>query len=74
VQFLAVSGGNPLALTCVDLAVKVLKGEAVPKIVEYPIVTFEEKDLDKYYRPDLNDQYFAVHELPESWIKKYYAK
>jgi ribose transport system substrate-binding protein len=74
VQFLAVSGGNPLALTCVDLAVKVLRGEPVPKIVEYPMITFEQDELDKYYRPDLNDQYFAVHELPESWIKKYYSK
>ena len=74
VQFLAVSGGAPLALTCVQLAIKVLKGEPVPKIVEYPMVTFEQDQLDKYYRPDLNDQYFAVNELPESWIKKYYAK
>jgi ribose transport system substrate-binding protein len=74
VQFLAVSGGNPLALTCVDLAVKVLRGEPVPKIVEYPMVTFEQDELDKYYRPDLNDQYFAVNELPEAWIKKYYSK
>lgn len=74
IKFLAVSGGNPLALTCVDLAVKILRGEPVPKIVEYPMVTFEENELDKYYRTDLTDQYFAVHELPESWIKKYYSK
>ena len=26
------------------------------------------------YRPDLTDQYFAVHELPEAWIKKNYSK
>lgn len=74
VEFLAVSGGNPLALTCVELAVKILRGEPVPKIVEYPMVTFEEDELDTYYRPDLTDQYFAVHELPESWIKEYYSK
>lgn len=74
IDFLAESGGNPLALTCVDLAVKILRGEPVPKIVEYPVVTFEKDQLDKYYRPDLNDQYFAVNELPEAWIKKYYSK
>jgi ribose transport system substrate-binding protein len=74
IQFLAVSGGAPLALTCVDLAVKVLNGETVPKIVEYPMVTFEQDKLDKYYRADLNDQYFAINELPEAWIKKNYAK
>ncbi|MBC7092705.1 substrate-binding domain-containing protein [Candidatus Bipolaricaulota bacterium] len=74
IDFLAVSGGNPLALTCVDLAVQILQGKPVPKIVEYPIVTFEKDQLDKYYRPDLNDQYFAIHELPESWVVKYYGK
>jgi hypothetical protein len=38
------------------------------------MVSFEQDQLDKYYRADLNDQYFAVSELPEAWIKKYYAK
>jgi ribose transport system substrate-binding protein len=74
IDFLAESGGNPLALTSVDLAVKILRGEPVPKIVEYPVVTFEKDQLDKYYRPDLTDQYFAVNELPEAWIKKHYLK
>ncbi len=74
IEFVAESGGAGLALTCVQLAVKVLRGEPVPKIVEYPMVSFDQTQLDKYYRPDLNDQYFAVNELPEAWIKKYYAK
>jgi ribose transport system substrate-binding protein len=74
IDFLAESGGNPLSLTAVDLAVKILRGEPVPKKVEYPVVTFEKDQLDKYYRPDLTDQYFAVNELPEAWIKKHYLK
>ena len=74
IDFLAESGGNPLSLTAVNLAVKILRGEPVPKKVEYPVVTFEKNQLDKYYRPDLTDQYFAVNELPEAWIKKHYLK
>ncbi|MEM0487960.1 MAG: substrate-binding domain-containing protein [Candidatus Bathyarchaeia archaeon] len=74
IDFLAVTGGSPLALTCVDLAVQILQGKPVPKIVEYPIVVFEKDEIDKYYRPDLIDQYFAVNELPETWILKYYKK
>ena len=74
IDFLAESGGNPLSLTAVNLAVKILRGEPVPKKVEYPVVTFEKDQLDKYYRPDLTDQYFAVNELPEAWIKKHYSK
>ena len=57
-----------------ELARKILRGEPVPKIVEYPMVSFEQDQLDKYYRPDLNDQYFAINDLPEAWVKKYYAK
>ncbi|MDD5264334.1 MAG: substrate-binding domain-containing protein [Candidatus Bipolaricaulis sp.] len=74
IVFVAESGGCPLAMTCVDLAVQVLQGKPVPKIVEYPIVSFEQDELDKYYRPDLSDQYFAINELPEDWIKQYYGK
>jgi hypothetical protein len=61
-------------VTCVDLAVQVLQGKPVPKIVEYPIVSFEQDQLDQYYRPDLTDQYFAINELPEAWILQYYKK
>jgi len=74
IGFIAVSGGSPLALTCVDLAKKILNGEPVPHYVETEIVTFEQDDIDKYYRDDLSDQYFAVNELPEKLIKKYYSK
>jgi ribose transport system substrate-binding protein len=74
IVFVAESGGCPLAVTCVDLAVQVLQGQPVPKIVEYPIVSFEQDQLDQYYRPDLSDQYFAINELPEAWIQQYYKK
>ena len=74
IVFVAESGGCPLAVTCVDLAVQVLRGQPVPKIVEYPIVSFEQDQLDQYYRPDLSDQYFAINELPEAWIQQYYKK
>lgn len=74
IPFFSVSGDAALGLTSVDQAVKILKGEPIVKNVEYPVVTFEEKDLDKYYRPDLNDHYWAPNMLPEDWIKKLYAK
>ncbi len=74
IKFLAVSGGSPMAETCVDLAVQILQGHPVPKRVEFPMVTFDQNELDKYYRPDLSDQYFAINDLPEDWIQKYYGK
>ena len=56
IDFLAVSGGNPLALTCVDLAVKILNGEAIPKIVEY-----ERRTRDTWLREDRNLLEDRVH-------------
>ncbi len=73
VEFFAVHGGAELALDEVDIAVKVLRGEPVPKNILADISYFEEDELDKYYRPDLDDQYWAINKLPEEWIQKYYA-
>jgi ribose transport system substrate-binding protein len=72
VKFLAVQGGAEQYMDAVDTAVKVLRGEPVAKNVLADIITFTEKELDKYYRPDLNDQYWAINKLPEDLIKKTY--
>jgi ribose transport system substrate-binding protein len=74
VTFLSVQGGAEQYLDAVDTAVKTLKGEPVAKNVLADIITFEEKDLDKYYRPDLNDQYWAINKLPEDLIVATYKK
>jgi ABC-type sugar transport system substrate-binding protein len=67
-------GGNELTLDAVDTAVQVLKGEPVTKNVLPLNTVFNESQLDEMYRPDLNDQYWAMSKLPEEWNKKYYAK
>ena len=74
VTFLAVQGGAEQYLDAVDTAVKTLNGEPVAKNVLADIITFEEKDVDKYYRPDLNDQYWAINKLPENLIAATYKK
>jgi ribose transport system substrate-binding protein len=58
----------------VEMAVKVLNGEPVVKNVLAEIKTFTEAEIDKYYRPDLTDQYWAVNKLPEDWINKNFKK
>jgi hypothetical protein len=69
----AYPGGHELFLDAVDTAVKVLKGEPVAKNVLPENVVFTEADLDKLYRPDLNDQYWAMSKLPEDWLVKNYT-
>jgi ribose transport system substrate-binding protein len=74
VEFFAVSGGSAMSSRAVDVAVKVLSGEPVARYVEYPFKTFDSSQLNKYLREDLNDNYWAIHELPESWVTKLYKK
>lgn len=73
VPFFSVSGDAALSLTAVEQAVKILKGEPIVKNVEYPVVTFEEGEIDKYFRPDLNDHYWSPNQLPDDWAKKFYS-
>ena len=74
VKFIGVSGGNEMAATVADLAVKVLRGEPVPKYVEQPTSIFYDTDLDKLYRPDLNDQYWASSKLPAEWVNRLFKQ
>jgi len=70
VHFIGLTGGANLGLRCVDLAVEILSGNAVPAYLEFPYEIFDESALDRYYRPDLSDHYWAAHDLPEDWIEK----
>jgi ribose transport system substrate-binding protein len=71
-QFFSVSGDQAMSLTAVDQAVKILRGEPIAKNVEYPVVTFQQDELDKYYRPDLNEHYWGPQLLPEEWLQRVY--
>jgi len=71
-KFFAVDGGSPMGLWAVDLAVQILRGEPVPKYVEFPYTTFDETKLDEYFRPDLKDSYWGNSLLPENWVEKLY--
>jgi ribose transport system substrate-binding protein len=73
-EFYAVEGGAAMSLLAVDLAVQVLSGQPVPKYVEFPVGSFTEAELDRYYRPELNDQYWGLNLLPEDWIQRLYGR
>lgn len=70
IRFLGLSGCANLGLRCVELAIDVLNGTPVPVYVEFPYTVFDETAIPRYYRPDLSDHYWAIHELPESWIQR----
>jgi len=72
IKYIGSVSGSPMAATVADIAIKILKGEPVPKYVEYPTDFHTHEQLDELYRPDLNDQFWAGITLPEDWINKLY--
>ena len=72
ISFLACQGGAEQMADAVEFAVKTLKGEPVARDVLAPIQTFDETQIDKFYRPELNDQYWAINKLPEEVILEKY--
>jgi ribose transport system substrate-binding protein len=70
VHFLGFGGSARLGLRCVELAMDVLGGKAVPAYEEFPYQAFDETAVDRYYRSDLSDHFWAIHELPEPWIER----
>jgi hypothetical protein len=72
VRFLALGGGANLGLRCVELAMQVLSGQNVPAYAEFPYQMFDHTALERYYRPDLSDHYWAIHDLPQAWIERMY--
>jgi ribose transport system substrate-binding protein len=75
IKFFGLSGGCTMSISAVDLAVKVLRGEPVPNRVVWPVESFTEADLDRLYRPDLSDDFWAagMDVLPEDWIEEHYT-
>lgn len=72
-QFHSISGSANLSVAGVDLAVRILRGQSVPKIKEAPFKTWDQSQLKKWYRPDLVNAYWGFHSLPESYLKRKFA-
>ncbi len=73
VKFLGLAGGANLGLHAVELAMRVLSGQDVPAYTALPLYAFDHTDLNRHYRPDLSEHYWAVHELPEAWIERMFG-
>jgi ribose transport system substrate-binding protein len=52
---------------------RILKGEAYEKEVNFPVAVFMVDELDKYVRNDLNDSFWANSRLSEGAKKELYG-
>lgn len=74
VSFLGFRGSTRLGRKVVDVASSVLSGDSVPPVVFQPQAAFGVEELDRLFRPELTDHYWADHELPEAWIQAMFAR
>jgi ABC-type sugar transport system substrate-binding protein len=74
VTFLGFSGSTRLGKKAIEVASSVLSGERVAAVVAQPQTAFGAEQLERMYRPDLTDHYWADHDLPEVWIQSMFAK
>ena len=57
-----------------DIGMKVLKGEEVPKKVDWPFFILTDDKIDEHYRPDLSDNLWFPNFLPDDVINKLFPK
>ncbi len=69
-QFIAVGYPPDIALSAMDMAVKCLKGEQVPHYVNVDAKSFDNTELDKYFKPDMSDDLFTINSFPPDWLVK----
>jgi len=64
-----------LGLTCVELAIKTMNGEAIDHYTPVDLPSFSDAEIkDKLYAPDMPDDYWPGNKLPQEWIDKLFKK
>jgi ribose transport system substrate-binding protein len=70
VKFYAVGFPPTMSLTSVDIAVKILSGQPVPRYVQVPALTFDYTQVNKYYKPQFSDDLWVDNLLPDWYLAK----
>jgi ribose transport system substrate-binding protein len=74
VDFYAVGYPNATGMLMVDMAVRAMRGEVVPRYEYVDQVQFEKDELDKYLRPDASDDLWVDYRYPSVWAEKQFKK
>lgn len=70
VKFLSGSFPPEMSTTCLDVALKALKGETVPSFVNVDAVIYTNKDASKYIKPKCSDDLWVPSTLPEKVLSQ----
>jgi hypothetical protein len=74
IDFYAVGYPNAIGMLMVDMAVRAMRGEIVPRYEYVHQVQFEKDELDKYLRPDVSDDLWVDYRYPWVWVEKQFQK
>jgi ribose transport system substrate-binding protein len=75
INFSAWQYPNAMSILCIDTAVKVLQGEAVPRFIDFKdempgTTNFGVAELDEYYNPDWSDDVFGPIYLSDEKMRE----
>ena len=63
-----------ISKVALDIGMKALKGEEIPKFTEVPLDIINEDQIDDFYRPDLSDRVWLPTYLPDDVVIKLFPK
>ena len=61
---------NAIGMLMVDMAVRAMNGEIVPRYEYADQLEFGVDELDKYLRPDMSDDLWVDYRYPWTWVEK----
>jgi ribose transport system substrate-binding protein len=74
VDFYAFGYPNAIGLLMVDMAVRAMRGEVVPRFEYVDPFLFGKDEIDKYVRPDMSDDLWVDYRYPLTWLQKQFPK
>lgn len=65
---------NAIGMLMVDMAVRAMLGEIVPRYEYVDQLEFSSAEIDDYLQPDLSDDLWVDYRYPANWVEKQFPK
>jgi ribose transport system substrate-binding protein len=69
-DFYAYGYTNATGLLMVDMAVRAMRGEVVPRYEYVDQLEFGKDELDTYFEPDMGDDFIVDYRYPRTWVEQ----
>ena len=65
---------NAIGMLMVDMAVRAMNGEVVPRYEYADQLEFGVDEIDDYLKPDMSDDLWVDYRYPWSWVEKQFPR